>query len=347
MVGFAYSADPSYGYEYIVIKAYNCDDISFINQTMPYQVYRVHRHTGKVTLVIPRDKNEIFHLNLSYINEITSMLTLNEYEASYPLCLTWSISPSGKCVKRNIEDNLSIWPIPPVMNKNNDAYINITSLCFKSLPSPLELSFVCDIMNNLAYMCSVFQSEAFVVCGSALYISSYMLSLEQKVFKSNTLGDFYKDVIPIKLPRCRENVRKILSSIKNTDFSSNEYGKDVLMWIVNIKRECISDLMVLIEKCLNNNKSLSWLIRRMKHRVYKSLDILLNLGTELLVRSSLSTAGDIKYLSFEELLCAFSFADSMRDITKTIAKSKLRRRSVKKLTPPALIYKGKFFYNKN
>ena len=344
MVGFAYSGALHSGYECILIKVYNCDDISFVNSSTSYEVYSVHRRTGKVTLEVPKGREEIFHLNLSYINEITDMLISAEYEAAYPLTLTWEVTASGICVKKKTEDNLYIWHIPPLICKSDEAYINITTLCFKSSPSPLEASFLCDILNFTMYMCGVFSTEAFINCGNNIYISSYMLSLEKKLFGSHILEDFYKDIIPLKIPKCRINRNKILSLLKNLKLPSCEYGSDVSEWLSIIKRECISDLFTVIQKCLNDNKSLLWLVRRMKHTVHKSLDTLLNMGSELLWRSSINTSSDIKYLSFNELLCAFAFADDMRDITKTINRTKLRVKSLKKLTPPAIIYKGRFFY---
>lgn len=344
MVGFAYSAQLHFGYEHILIKAYNCDDMSLVNSTSPYQVYSVHRKSRKVSLVVPRHSEETFHLNLSYVNEITDMLISAEYEASYPLTLVWEITPSGICVKKKTEDNLFVWHIPPLICKSDEVYINITPLCFKNTPSPLEASFLCDMLNFILYMCSVFSTEAFINCGNNIYISAYMLSLEKKLFGSQILESFYKDILPIKIPKCKISKKKILSLLKNIEFSGSEYGSDVSEWISNIKRECVSDLVFIFQKCLNDNKSFSWLVRRIKHRVYKSLDILLNMGVELLERSFVSASSDIKYLSFDELFSVFTFADSMRDITKTVNTTKLRVRSLKKLTPPAIIYKGRFFY---
>ena len=344
MVGFAYSGALHSGYECILIKVYNCDDISFVNSSTSYEVYSVHRRTGKVTLEVPKGREEIFHLNLSYINEITDMLISAEYEAAYPLTLTWEITASGICVKKKTEDNLYIWHIPPLIDKSDEAYINITPLCFTNDPSPLEASFLCDILNFSMYMCGVFSTEAFINCGNNIYISSYMLSLEKKLFGSQILARFSKDIIPLKIPKCKINKKKILSSLKDTEFGTSEYGSDVSEWLSNIKRECISDMVLILKKCLNDNKSVLWLVRRMKHRLCSALDILLNMGSELLGRSSVIKSSDIKYLSFNELLCAFTFADDMRDITKTINKTKLRVKSLKKLTPPAIIYKGRFFY---
>ena len=79
MVGYAYSVDYTCGYRYVLIKCYDCDDFSFVTDSMPYCIYRVCRTDGKVRLTYTSELYSGKRLSLKHINRIVNLLTLSEY----------------------------------------------------------------------------------------------------------------------------------------------------------------------------------------------------------------------------------------------------------------------------
>lgn len=344
MVGYAYSYDHQSGYSCILIKAYDCEDLSFINALTPTQTYRVHRKNSKAELISQYSSGNLMHLNLSHIKEILSLITLAEYDNNYPVILSWAVTPSGNLLKKQIVDLYSVWPIPPFLIESEDIYINITGLFFKSRPSILELSFTANVINSVAFLCGINSSDLFAVCGGALYCSSDFAGCELSLYKSRKLYSFAQNAFTVKNRKYKIKAKQIFANAENLSFPPGNYGKDVSEWIANIKRECVSDIINIVAVSLKKGKSFSWLLRRVKHIIFKSLDNLISLGTELISQSTAGSSSDIKVLSFNELLEAFTFADSMRDITKNIRTNKLRRSAINKLESPQCIYKGKFYY---
>jgi len=344
VVGYAYSFDYEFGYSCIFINVYSCDDLSFITPNTPYITYRMNRNSEKVQIVSDNTNGQELHLSLRLAKEILELISLEEFDSCYPVFMSWSVTPSGNLLKRKASDFYSVWPVPPRMISSEAAYMNITHLCFDKKPSELELSYTRNILCSAFYLCGLFVSDPFFVSGSCLYCSSELAGAEQKLFGTSILYSLIPSDCKVGKKRFKVSLKKIVKIIEQTKFAESKYEKDVSEWIVNIKRECISDVLDIVKYSLEKHKSLNWFIRRLKHTISKSLDVLVNLGTELISRSPAQSSSDIKKLSFDELLCAFTFADSMRDITKNITRSKLRRSAVGKLVAPMCIYKGRFYY---
>lgn len=344
MVGYVYSFDYECGYSCIFIKVYSCDDLSFITPSTPSITYRMHRNSEKVQVVSDDTMGQPLHLSLRLAKEILELISLEEFDSCYGVFMSWSVTVSGNLLKRKVSDFYSVWPVPPRMISSELAYINITELCFHNNPSELELSFTQNILCSAFFMCGLYISDPFFVSGSCLYCSSEVAGAELKLFGTSNLYSHIPSDCKVKKKKLKVNPGKLVKTIEHIEFESSKYEKDVSEWIVNIKRECISDVSGLIKYCIEEHKSLTWLIRRLKHSISKSLEVLISLGPELISRSTAQTSSDIKKLSFNELLCAFTFADSMRDITKIIRRSKQRRSATDKLVAPMCIYKGRFYY---
>lgn len=347
MVGYAYSFDYECGYSNIFIKAYSCDDLSFITPSTPCITYRMNRSSEKVQIVSDNTMGQILHLSLRHAKEILDLISLEEFNRCYPVFMSWYVTASGLLLKQNSSDFYSVWPVPPRMISSDAAYINITHLCFKETPSELELSFTQNILCSALFLCGIFVSDPLLVSGNCLYCSSEIAGAELKLFGTSKLYSFIPSSCRIKRKKLKIKRKILIKKIEKTNFDNSDYRNDVSEWIANIKRECISDVLEVIKRCLEENKSITWLIRRVKYAISKSLDVLTELGTELISRSTAGASSDIKKLSFDELLCAFTFADSMRDITKNIRLSKQRRSAVNKLVAPMCIYKGRFYYKES
>ena len=347
MVGYAYSFDYECGYSCIFIKAYSCDDLSFITPNTPYITYRMNRSNEKVQIVSDKSAEQMLHLSLRHAKEILELISLAEFDGCYPVFMSWSVTPSGNLIKIKASDFYSVWPVPPRMISSRAAYINITHLCFDKTPSELELSFTQNILCSAFFLCGLFISDPFFVSGSCLYCSSEVAGAELKLFGTSNLYSLIPSCCKVKKKKLKVKRKMLIKTIEQTEFESSKYEKDVSEWIVNIKRECISDVSDVINRSLKEHKSLNWLIRRLRYTIAKNLDVLNDLGTELISRSTAGASSDIKKISFDELLCAFTFADSMRDITKNIRLSKQRRSAINKLVAPMCIYNGRFYYKEN
>lgn len=344
MVGYAYSLDYTYGYGYIFIKAYDADDLSFVNSSCASVTYRVKRENAKTEIVSDNSNGTLIHLSLRHIEEILTLISLEEYDKNYPVCMSWSVTSSGNLLKRKISEFYSVWPVPPKLMTDKNFYINITDICFKNKPSVLEVSFAQNVLNLVLFLCGFYVSEPFCVCGNALYCSREVAELSHKLYGSLKLFSFIPD--ECKHIKCKIKIKrkKLIKKAEEIKFAQGKYEKDVSEWIVNIKRECANDLIAVIINSLKNKKSFSWILRRLKHTVSKYYRDLLGIGTELISSSSVQTSTDMKVLTFNELLMAFTFADSMRDIPKNIRVSKERLRAINKLLPPGCIYNGRFYY---
>ena len=344
MVGYAYSFDYICGYSSIFIKAYACDDLSFVTPVTPSISYRVHRSSIKAEVVSDERNGGFFYLSLRHITKILELISIEEAENNYPVVMSWSITPSDRLLKRKASDFYSVWPVPAKLISNGKTYINITELCFKKPPSELELSFTRNVLNSAVYLCGLYMSEPFLVCGSGIFCSLDLAGAELKAYGSDVLYSLVPETCRVKKKKQKLSIRKVICRAEEYEAAQSSYGKDVSQWIVNIKRECISAVIFLIAQSLKKRKSFMWLLSRVKYEIYKSLDILMSLGEELISRSTVQSSSDIKKLSFDELLMAFTFADSMRDVTKNIRLSKIRRTAINKLVAPECIHNGRFYY---
>ncbi len=344
MVGYAYSLDYAYGYGYIFIKAYDADDLSFINSACASVTYRVKRDNVRVEIVQGSSNEEFVYLSLHHIEEILTLISLEEYDKNYPVCMSWSITPSGNLLKRKAVEFHSVWPVPPKLMTDKNFYINITDISFKNKPSVLELSFAENVLNMVLFLCGIYVSEPFCVCGNALYLSKEIADVVYKLYGSLKLYSIIPNDCKFKKQKFKIKSKSIIKKSEEITFANGKYEKDVSEWIVNIKRECATGLISIIISSLKNKRSFNWLIRRFRYTVSKYYRDLLGIGAELISHSMVQASTDIKNLKFNELLMAFTFADSMRDIPKNIRASKERLSAINKLLAPGCIYKGRFYY---
>lgn len=344
MVGYAYSLDYAYGYGYIFIKAYDADDLSFVNSATPSVAYRVKRDNIRVELVQGSPYGKLIHLSLHHIEEMLTLISLEEYDKNYPVCMSWCVTPSGNLLKKKANEFYSVWPVPPKLMTDKNFYVNITNISFKSKPSVLELSFAENVLNMVLFLCGVYVSEPLCVCGNALYLSKEIADLIYKLYGSLRLYSFIPNECKFKKQKFKIKAKNIIKKAEQITFADSKYEKDVSEWIVNIKRECAADLISIIISSLENKRSFNWLVRRLRYTVSKYYRNFLDIGTELISHSMVQASTDIKKLKLNELLMAFTFADSMRDIPKNIRASKERLSAINKLLAPGCIYNGRFYY---
>ena len=344
MVGYAYSLDYMNGYGYIFIKAYASDDLSFVNSATPSVTYRVKRENAKTEIVADNGNGMLIHLSLRHIEEIITLISLEEYDKNYPVCMSWIVTPSGNLLKKKAQEFYSVWPVPPKLMTDKNFYINITDISFKNKPSVLELSFAENVLNLALFLCGIYLAEPLCVCGSAFYCSGEIANVVRKLYGSLKLCSFIPNECKLKKCKVKINRKNIIRKAEEITFADGKYEKDVSEWIVNIKRECVSDLISIIISSLKNKRSFNWLNRRLKYTISKYYCDLLSVGTELISHLGVQASSDIKKLKFNELLMAFTFADSMRDISKNIRISKERLSATNKLLPPGCIYNGRFYY---
>lgn len=346
MVGQAYSLDFNLGYEYIVIRAYDCDDLSFVDSLSPYQLYRVRRDNLKVERVLPKSGKTGKRLSLKHITAIKEMIEYWEDANSYPVAISWEITPSGECVCKNTEDIHGAWPVPSWLTAKETAYINITDMCFDSSPGYLDVSFLCEVLNESLYLCGIYNSDMFAVCGNEIFCSLDFASLERKLFSSDTVYSRFSAYGTYRLPKCEASIQTVISHICRLEFNHGDYTHGSAEAIVNIKRECIEQICTLISDCLKKCHSFRWLSEHIRLCVARSALKLKDYGTELISITSSSRSTDVNYLFYNELLEAFAFADSMRDISKTIRKNRFRKSKLKGIERPMLIYKGRLYKEK-
>jgi len=339
MVGLAQSPDLVSGYKYVVIKVYDCDDLSFVSEAMPCKVYKVERTTLKTEIVFSNTHKSSQRLSLKHIGEIVDMVTLSEYELSHPIALFWEVNASDKCIKKHTAENYLAWPVPPFLINSDDAYINITDMVYKSEPDFLSVSFLCEVLNEALYLCGIYHSDLFVMCGNHIYCSHHMASIEKRIFGSCILYSKLLDFISFKPSKSGISSSYIIKNIKKLKFSHGDYLSGSAESITNIKRECIESICHIILDCIENKKGLTRLVKRLMVSVSRYLYELKGLGTDFIYNS----AADTKYLLFKQLLEAYSFADAMRDLPKTVRKNKERIRNLKNLESPNIIYKGKLY----
>ena len=118
MVGYAYSFDYICGYSCIFIKAYACDDLSFVTPVTPSISYRVHRDAVKAEVVSDERNGGFFYLSLRHMAEILELISIEETESNYPVVMSWSITPSDRLLKRKVSDFYSVWPVPAKLISN-------------------------------------------------------------------------------------------------------------------------------------------------------------------------------------------------------------------------------------
>lgn len=339
MVGYAYSVDPSVGYGYFLIKCYDCDDIAFVDSAMTYTAYRVNRKNGKVEALIqsiPDGKRP----RLKNIREITELITIAELEFNYPVVITWAVNPSGICNALQTRELTTYFPVPASVARKNVSYINITPVIFSKPHSLLDVTFVCKILNESAYLCGIYESEPFAVCGDEIFcLRSFALGVKE-FFGFDIFGEAVGNMADSGRVKGRFSKKKILSSVNKLEFHHETAGED----IPSVIRRCTEELIHSVGDFADGAIGLRRAFRRVSICIFGAIGDIKSMSTQFLMRSGADWAGDINYLTIEELMNVFAFPISHTDTRRLIRTNKERCRRHKAFDKPVCIYKGKLYY---
>lgn len=346
MVGYAYSIDYTCGYRYVLIKCYDCDDFSFVTDSMPYCIYRVCRTDGKVRLTYTSELYSGKRLSLKHINRIVNLLTLSEYERDYSSEMEWTITPSGICNRGNVRDFYTAFPMSPYIIEKETSYVNITSVCFKSMLSVLDATFICDILNEALYLSDIYESEPFTICGNQIFCSKYVALLAKKIFSADIFNIRILRYIDKARIRHKPSKRKILKAIESCSFDNSEYSVYDSKNLVIIKRACMEEVLNILKETILKKQSFLRTIRQLRLCIGRALREIKDMSPTFLLISGAERGSDMNYLTFDYLMKIFNFPMSHTKIRTLIRLNKERTRQVKELIPPMALYKGNFYNEK-
>lgn len=339
MVGYAYSVDPSMGYGYFLIKCYDCDDISFIGSAAVYTAYRVSREDGSVEALIPSLTGGK-RLRLKNIKEITELVTIAELEFDYPVVLTWAVNPSGICNALQTRELDTYFPVPISIARKNVSYISITPVLFSKPYSLLDVTFICKILNETAYLCGIFESEPFAVCGGEIFCSCTFAAGIKSLFAYDLFGDSVGNIAENIRVRKRFSKKKILSSINRLEFCRGNPQEDIPAVIRRCTEEIVHTVKDFMEGIIDNRRTL----RRVSLCLFGAIGDIKSMSTQFLMRSGADSANDINYLTIEQLMSVMTFPISHTDTRRVIRTNKDRCRRYKAFDKPICICKGKLYY---
>lgn len=345
MVGYAYSADSSSDYEYILIKAYNCEDFSFVNSSIPYCLYKFSRIDRSV---IPANSEARHNSILSYKNLciIADKLSDEEFKNMYPCIIAWQITISGICNVKSSADMEAVWPLSPMQLRFENPYVDISQLCTNHLFSKLEASFAVSVLNEAVYLCGIYMSDLFTLSGDRIFCSYEFAGIVNSVFGYNGLMSEFSRFEKQKSKMHTISASKLAKNIGSIRFENPTHTYNYNTILAYIKAECVHSLINYIGKCIGASRTFARLVRGVRCIIAKSFKEVKSFSAELMARGNLKMSTDINYLSFSELMEAFTFADSMRDIQKTVRKNRERSANIKRLSKPVYIYKGKIIYKR-
>ncbi len=344
MVGYAYSLDHSLGFGYILIKCYDCDDIAFADTSMTYTVYRVRRDDGKVETPLSSSGTHAKRLSLKHIKEITELLTISEFDLDYPVIITWQVTPSGVCNKIHARELDTAFPISVSLIGKESSYINITPVCFNKAPTLLDVTFLTWVLNEAAYLCGIFESEPFAVCGGEIFCSRHFSVGAKKLFEFDIFGETLANQTGERRPKCSFAKKSILSFASSLDFSSSDYSKGDIDAVTRIKRECTQKLIACVKSFLDDGISLNRMLKQIKLCVSRALCDIKLMSVEFLMRSGAASAADINYMTIDQLMMIFAFPISHTDTRRLIRTNKNRFHRYKTFDKPVCIYKGRLYY---
>lgn len=345
MVGYAYSADSELGYNYITIKSYDCDDISFVSDSTSFQLYRINRKDSAVCFVHPAKSDVLRHLSYKNISEIVHLFLRAEYKANYPLKVLWSITPSGVCEIKSKEDYNLLWPLTPYEFDSENGYVNIDKLFFRGSMSFLKSSFVAQVINEVAYCLGIYISDVVAVIGNKLYLSFSMAHILKSLFGYNNLLTYCQSLgienIKARKRLSRGKIIKLAKNFKvtnsfNCDFSAKE--------LCSIKSECIYDFIMLIGESLGKKESLMQFIKKLRSVFDKAFLKLELQKHDFAFYSGGKSDADINYLSFDDLLMTYSFGSFKKEMADKIKLNRSRNHELKNLEAPKAIYKGRLIF---
>ena len=346
MVGYAYSCDFKSDYNYIIIKSFDFDDFSFVDESAFHQVYRVCRKTGAVEPANADTSNYPRHLSYNNITSITKILTNEEYSKNYPQVLSWSINPSGICEKKKTEDLHTAWPITPYHLEGQNGYINITKCFFDKNPLYLKSSFVCDVLNEVTFCLGLYMGDGFTVLGDEVFCSFDVAFLMAEILHKESFYQlmqkfFGKTKSQIK----RLNPKNILKNLKRPNINlccSWDFGAKELCLI---KKQCIAKVIDNVYCCLKNEFSADDLIKKLNAVFDDSLDKIFEQKYDFALCSGGRPYSDMNYLTFDELMMAFSFGNFKGEISEIIKINKNRKHNLKNINIPLAIYDGMLYFD--
>ena len=339
MVGYAYSVDPSAGYGYFLIKCYDCDDISFIYSAVAYTAYRVSREDGRVETIMPSLTGGK-RLRLKNIGEITELVTIAELDFGYPVVLTWAVNPSGICNALQTRELTTYFPVPISIARKNVSYINITPVLFSKPHSLLDVTFVCKILSEAAYLCGISESEPFAVCGDEVFCSRTFALGIKEFFGFDIFGEAIGNMADSSKIKNRFSKKKIASFINKLEFCHENSVEDIPAVI----RRCTEELVHSVRDFMEGSTNLRRTIRRIGLCLFGAIGDIKSMSTQFLMRSGADSANDINYLTIDQLMNVFAFPVSHTDTRRLIRTNKDRCRRYKTFDKPVCIYEGKLYY---
>ncbi len=342
MVGYAYSCDPKPGYDYIIIKGYDADDMSFVTSVTPYFVYRVCRSRGTRLLTYESPAYSGKLPSTENIDKITRLVIIEEYDHDHPVSLEWAITPSDICIKRNSRPLGVLYPMPPSLINKESAYINVTHICFGRAPYILEASFLTDVLNETAFHLGIYSSEPFVLCTNEIFCSRYMCLLVKKIFSSDIFGEKSHRFKGEKLPRRLVSKRKILRRISSLEFPDADYNCYDNQKLTVIKRQCIKSFADIISASLHHGYSFVRTSRMLTLAFAEAISEIRAMSVEFLARSGAERSTDVNHITFDRLMMLMTFPISHTETRSTIRTNKERIRRLRELTAPGAVYKGNY-----
>ncbi|MBR3934249.1 MAG: hypothetical protein IKJ68_10140 [Clostridia bacterium] len=346
MVGYAYSVDADSGYNYITIKSYNSDDLSFVGETSSHQIYRLCRKSGAVEFVNP-DKTDVFR-DLSYknINDIYEMLVDAEYKRNYPVVLSWSINASGICEKKKTEDLHTVWPLTPYQLQSENGYINITDSFFNKNPLYLKSSFVCEVINEVACYCGVYTGDMVSVLGDEIFCTFNSAFLVGKIFGDESLCvSALKFLKPPEAKLKKIKTKNIIHTIENKKINLSCDSEFPAMELCLIKNQCIKDVLDAVCSCLEKRCTLEWLVEKLNIIFSDAFDRIYEQKDDFVLYSSGMASSDMNYLAFNELMMTFSFGSFKSELLEIVKTNKTRKHYIKNLNRPKIVYDGILYYD--
>jgi len=346
MVGYACSADEVRGYNYIIIKSYDCDDWSFVSDYTPFQTFRVCRRDLSVELLHPEDASAARHLQYRNITDICEMLFRAEYSRDYPVVLYWSLTPSGVCEAKKQEDYVNLWPLCPRHNCADVGYINITDIIFEPNSTILEVSFVSQVINEVAVFAGIHTGEVVTVIGDKLYCSFALSRVIKKLFSDGTLLKLCLKFCRGKdIPGKKIKSRTILKTAKKFGVPATNEHEFASKELCSIKTGCICDILHALVASLKNHSTAKDFIEKIKSAFDKAF-LKLDLQKENFVfYSGGRSASDMNYLTFNNLMMTFTFGNFKDEMTDIIKTNRARKHSLKSIEIPNAIYNGKLYFD--
>ncbi|MBQ4629869.1 MAG: hypothetical protein IJB70_02660 [Clostridia bacterium] len=349
MIGYAESADKNGDYRKIQITLIHADDFELAKFGFEKEVYTVDRFSASVRKISSESQSSC--VDVEFLKNIVINLRACEIKQRMALNACWrKIGDSGvEIVGFKPLDN--VWLPLPVTNDNaNGACINITKLLFKKSPKPLEVSFVCDMLNMLLIVCNINLSNPFYNVYNGIFCSDEVIGVLRKLFKKDFLSyssmrqigaELYSSGELKKYKRCKVSSGKILKSIRSSKLKPAEFDGNDHCFLVGVKRDCLFSLADSVRQCLEKGHGLDRVMIMFLKIFETAFDRMMALGEIMVIKGHLNRLSDIKYLEFYKLLEGFAFQDKALELKTAVRESANKFRVLSGLTLPDYISSDK------